>query len=576
MQPSRLPTSPQAPVVEPAAPPAAPAVPEAPRKRFNWFLLLALAAAAGAAYWFWQQQSAASEANANAALQVRSAAATTGVLGRTIRLTGVTTAEEFVSIVAPQMRGSRSGRGRDVRSASLSTPSLSSVRAGSSGGSNSSSSVSTASSLNSGGGGSGDVASSGGGGQAGGRQSQAMRSATSRVGGGGARASNGGARAASSIQTGAASLGSTGDQLGQGMGGGMSGMSGGGEFSMTLQHLVKPGSRVGPGEVVAEFDRQYMLTRLEDYKSSVAQYESNMRKLRSEVELYRVQHAQTIEVAKAALAKAELDMKTLPVRGEMDAERLRLALQEARAQLKQLESEVKFVAISTQAQIRNAELDKRTAELELKRSEMIADRMLVKSPIGGITVMQQTFAGSEFRQIQQGDQIYPGMFFMQVVEPGSMVINAVVNQVDADRLRIGAKARIRVDAYPGLELPGHLVSVGAVTKSGGSRASFVKEIPVRLKIDRMDPRVIPDLSVSCDVMLEPETEGVLAPREALQKDVIPGGVKYFVWVRGEGGNWTRREVELGPGNHTHYQIRSGLKAGEVIALDRPPAPADKS
>ena len=167
--------------------------------------------------------------------------------------------------------------------------------------------------------------------------------------------------------------------------------------------MVKPGSRVGPGQTVAEFDRQFMLLRLDDYKSSIIQYEANMKKLKTDVDLYRIQHAQTIDIAKGNLTKAEFDIKTIPVRSAIEAERFRLALEEAQAQHEQLLSEVKFVEISADAQIRNAELDLKAAQLELQRAQANADRMLVKSPIAGITVMQQTFAGSEFRPVQEGD-----------------------------------------------------------------------------------------------------------------------------------------------------------------------------
>lgn len=573
--------------VQPVAPPPPAALPEhqpasggGSRK---YLILIGLAVVAALGWWLWQKQlSAQSDANRLAAA-VRTHTVAAGKVERTIRLTGVTTAEKFVSLIAPQLRGGRSGRGRDGSNTSLagvSLPSLGGSRASSGGSSSGSSSSSTASMGGSAGGGGTDGSSgptstgdSSAASAAGGRSGSAMRSATSRTGGGASntRTASAGAR----IQTGEASLGSTGAQLGQGQGPPGGGGGGGGEFTLSLQEMAKPGSTVKPNQVVAEFDRQYMLLRLEDYKSSIAQYEANMTKLKTEVDLYRVQHAQTIEVAKADLAKAELDIKTIPVRSNIEAERLRLGLDEAKARYSQLLAEVKFVEVSAEAQIKNAELEMKAAKLELGRAQANADRMLVKAPIGGITVMQQTFAGSEFRPVQQGDPLLPGFLFMQIVDTSSMVINATVNQVDAERLRINSKARVRFDAYPGLELPAHVVSVAAVTKAGGFRASYMKEIPVRLKLDKLDPRVIPDLSVSADVILESEDAAAMVPREALQQDVNAAGGKRFVYVRNANG-WARREVELGSGNHVWAAVRSGLQAGEVVALESPVQAASES
>ena len=319
--------------------------------------------------------------------------------------------------------------------------------------------------------------------------------------------------------------------------------------------------------MVAEFDRQYMLTRLDDYRASVSQIEASIRKMKAELEVSRNSHAQTIENAKAALEKAKLDVKTIPVLGAIDAERTRLAAEEAEARYKQLLAEVKFVEIGYQSQIRNAELEIQQAHMELKRAEANADRMLIKAPINGLAVMQTMFRGTEFAQIQPGDQLYPGMMFMQIVDPSSMIINATVNQVDVDNLRIGQKANVRFDAYPDLEVPAHVAAIGAMTRAGGQRASYVKDIPVILKIDEMDSRIIPDLSVSIDVVLKSEEQATIAPLSSVFQDGSGGSPHVYVRT---GDAWERRDVELGLSNNLYVVVSSGLKPGEVVAQDPPP------
>jgi multidrug resistance efflux pump len=566
-----------------------------PPRRPWWILGLVLAVAAGA--WYLAEQRRAAETRTQAVANgPRTWKVQNGPVVNTLRLTGVTAAEQFVSLVTPQLRASRSGRGRDGGSSSGSTQmasvasvgSLSSGRSGGSGGSRSggsgggsssggstdagaASSVASTASAVQGGGASGGGGGASAGGFAAPSGQSAFRSATSRIStpraSGGSRSSSRSSGGSVSAAAGADGLGSTGASLGQGMGGGGSsgGFGGGGsEFMLVLQDMVKPGSLVKKGDVVAEFDRQFMLQRLEDYKTSVAQQQANLKKLKTELDVYRESHKQTIATAKAALEKAQLDMRTVPVLSSIDAEKAKLALDEAQAQYKQLLSEVRFVEASAQAQIKNSELDLRAAELELRRAEQNADRMVSRATIDGMTVMQNTIRGSDFSQIQQGDQLYPGQFFMQIVDNSSMVINASLNQVDAERLRIGNKATVRFDAYPGLELPARVVAIAAVTKTGGFRASFVKEVPVRLKLDRIDPRVIPDLSVSADVEIAAEDAAVQVPLAAIQNDAGPDNA--FVMVL-EAGQWRRRKVQLGLRNNLVAVVRSGLKKDEVVALD---------
>jgi multidrug efflux pump subunit AcrA (membrane-fusion protein) len=60
----------------------------------------------------------------------------------------------------------------------------------------------------------------------------------------------------------------------------------------------------------------------------------------------------------------------------------------------------------------------------------------------------------------------------------------------------------------------------------------------------------------------------VVPREAIFDDGAKGG-KPYVFVRNAAGAWDRREVELGAQNHHEVAVKSGLKADEVVALERP-------
>lgn len=564
--------------------------PQDPRpKSRGWIWGVVLAGAAGAGYWYWTTESKAGEAAST--VVVRTAALESGRIERTIRLTGVTAAEKYVSLIAPSLRGGRSSGGGGMTN--MSGGGMANMsgggRSGGGGGASSGGGSSSGGGGSTGGGGSagGGMAAGGGQGGSGGGGGDTLASTSGAAGAGGglrsARSASGRVSAAPaaartssarSSSGGGNSLGSTAGALqgggGPSGGGGGGGGRGGSEFMLQIQALAKSGSPAKKGEVVAEFDRQYMLQRLDDFKSTVTQAEADFRKQIAELQITRKSYEQQVLMARNAVEKAELDIKTVPVRSAIDSERLRLAVEETKANLKQLLEARKYLDIGEKAQVRSAELELQATKLEYKRSEANADRMLVKAPIDGLVVMQNTFRGSEFGAIQQGDQVYPGGLFMQIVDPSSMIINATVNQSDVQSMRIGQKARIRFDAFPGLELPGRLIVIGAITKAGGSRAQFKKDVPVKFRLEKMDPRVIPDLSVSADVILEEqESVAAIAPLEAIQQ--TEPGSKPFVLVKNAAGQWERREVELGVTSYTHVALKSGVKSGEVVALEKPPA-----
>ena len=571
-----------APLIVPTPAPPAPVEPRHVGRRRKQIrrLLVALflgAAIAGAVYWQ-SRQAAKQRASGAAAAQMRTASVQSGILERTLRLAGTTAAEHYVSLIAPQLRGSRSGYGRDYSSrrsggsssSATSTETASSSSSSSSSAGSSSASGPSVSAMSM----SGDDSGGSSGGGSSGISRATNRSSSQRVSTPVSRSSSS-SRAASSADAAAvaADLGSTASMLPGGGSGGGGGGGGSSDFALILEKLTPGGTMVKKGDVVAEFDRQFMLLRLDDYRASVRQQELDMIKLQTNLEVSRVRRKQNIDSAKAAVEKAKLDLKTTPVRSEIDSERLRLALEEAEARYKQLLEEIQFADESELAAIRKEELDNKRAELELKRAEANADKMVARAAIDGLVVLQNIVRGTDYAQIQPGDQLSPGQFYMQIVDPRSMVVNATVNQVDAEALRLGQKARVRFDAYPDLELPAHVYSIGAMTKTGGMRASFFKEIPVKLRLDALDPRVIPDLSVAVDVIIEKEKdETAIAPLEAVFRD-SPEANPYVFVKTAEG--WERREVTTGLKNNIRVAIRSGLKPGEVVALSRPPEPGER-
>lgn len=559
---------PQTPVNPPRIVTPVPAHPR--RHNYWWWALLLVAVAAGGVWW---QTNRATETKQTGGAGVRSAIVEQGNLEKTIRLSGATGPENFVSIIAPQLRGGRTNYGRDGGSRS------------SQGGGTLTVQSNTTGTSSGGSGGSGDTMASTGIGSSNASSSRSVKGSTSRVGSGTSGGSGGGGSPSggTSAASGADGMGSTAASLpggggGGGGGGGSGGPGGGGgsDFTLVLQKLANPGSPAKKGDVVGEFDRQYMLLRLDDYKASVASAESSAKKQRAELAVSNKAQEQTILAAKGAMDKAALDLKSTPVRGSIDAERLRLAYEDAKARYNQQLYAVPFQEIGDKAQIRASEIDLQQTKLELRRAEANADRMLSKAPINGLIVMMNTFRGGEFAAISAGDQLFPGQMYMQIVNPSSMVLNTTVNQADVELLRIGAKAKVHFDAYPDLELPARVVMIGAITKPGGLRMDFYKEVPVRLKLERMDPRVIPDLSISADVVVEADTQASIVPREAIFTERADAG-KPFVFVQSAEG-WQKRDVEVGKKNFTHISIRKGLAPGDRIALNHPdsgPAPNEK-
>jgi multidrug efflux pump subunit AcrA (membrane-fusion protein) len=184
--------------------------------------------------------------------------------------------------------------------------------------------------------------------------------------------------------------------------------------------------------------------------------------------------------------------------------------------------------------------------------------------MAGLVVMQTIFRGGDMGQVQEGDQVSPGQPFLKIVDVNNMQVEATVNQAESEGMRIGQRAEINFDAFPELHLTGRVYAVGALAIGSRNVNYYIRNVPIRVQIDGHDPRVIPDLSASADVVLE-RKDGVLqVPLEA----VHTANGKSLVYVKRAEG-FQAREVRLGLCSQTHAEIIAGLEVGEEVALQKP-------
>jgi multidrug efflux pump subunit AcrA (membrane-fusion protein) len=104
-------------------------------------------------------------------------------------------------------------------------------------------------------------------------------------------------------------------------------------------------------------------------------------------------------------------------------------------------------------------------------------------------------------------------------------------------------------------------SIGAIAAGGWRQSPYIRTIPLKVAIDGSDPRLIPDLSGSADVVLDQVEGALIVPRQAIYRQ----DGKAFVDVKTADG-FAAREVTVGLGNDTHAAILSGLQEGQQIRL----------
>ncbi len=338
--------------------------------------------------------------------------------------------------------------------------------------------------------------------------------------------------------------------------------------SLILMKLVKAGSFVKQGDIIAQIDAQAAKDHVDDINALVVQADADVRKRQAEQAIEMETLRQTVRLAKAQAEKAKLDAGAAEIRSVIDQEQLKLAVEEAQTTYKQLEQDLATTAALHRAEIRILELTRDRHAHHRDRHASDVKRFTMRAPVSGLAVMETVWRGGDMGQVQEGDDVDPGEPFMKIVDTSSMMLQGTINQAEGELIRLGQSADVGLDAFPGLHLRGRVQSVGALAIGSWRQNYYIRNIPVKIALETQDSRVIPDLSAFGDVVLFRKEEALLAPLQAVQME----GGRPMVYVR-NGPEFSRREVRLGPSNNTQVEVLEGLDPGQEVALQVPAAPS---
>ena len=130
-----------------------------------------------------------------------------------------------------------------------------------------------------------------------------------------------------------------------------------------------------------------------------------------------------------------------------------------------------------------ARVQRRKAELDLSHTE-------VRAPVGGRV--------SQSDRLQVGQMMTMALPALTIVASDRSWVEANFKETDLARMQVGQPATLTFDAYPDVELKGHVASIGAGTGSefsvlpaqnaSGNWVKVTQRIPVRIAIDEKSPR----------------------------------------------------------------------------------------
>jgi HlyD family secretion protein len=336
-------------------------------------------------------------------------------------------------------------------------------------------------------------------------------------------------------------------------------LSGPNSNSLVVMKLIRPGTRVRPGDLLVEFDRQDQLKNALDRRAELTDLEQQIRKKDAEGRAARAKDDSEMQQAQSALSRAELEMIKNPMIAKIQAEKNEQALEEARAKLKQLKTTYDLKRLAAEADLRVLQIRRSKAESAMRQAESNATRMEIHSPIEGLAVVRTVWKSSAMSEIQEGEEVRAGVPVVDIVNPAIMRVRTRVNQADINGLRVGQPVKVGLDAYPDLFFGGRVAQISPIAVTSTLNPK-VRNFVVLIDVTGSHANLMPDLTASLDVELARVPGALVVPRDALRHD----GERVLVRVK-SGNGYEDRPVTVGSMNAHEAVITSGLDEGAEVA-----------
>ena len=251
------------------------------------------------------------------------------------------------------------------------------------------------------------------------------------------------------------------------------------------------------------------------------------------------------EYAQILILEKELEMRHIGSR-DKDLVAAGILVPEDEAEKRRAQIELLTAGLRAELGVSLARLE--AAEKELLSARIINEDLLIKSQAAGVV-------GA--RYFEEGERVKAGEKILTLMDTSSLYAIFQVREKDALRIEKGMAAKVQIDGI-GTERQG---TVDLVYPQADSQSlSFL----VRVLLDGETGELKPGMFSRVQVILGPPRQGIFLPASALAGRRNSEAEVFVI----NGNTLSGRKVVLGQAQGDHWEICSGIKAGE-IAVQRP-------
>lgn len=331
-----------------------------------------------------------------------------------------------------------------------------------------------------------------------------------------------------------------------------------GIYQVTISNLVPEGTLVKAGDFVASLDRTELDGKIKESQTELEKIVTQLdqAKIDTAIEM-RSLRDQLINV-RFSMKEKEITLELSKYEPEAIKQQARLDLEKGKREMDQLENKLLLTKEKSIAKIEEINTSYRQGELTLNRFMELQGLMTVMAPKDGMVIYARDWNGKRGpgSQVSAWDPV-----IAELPDLSEMMTKAYINEVDISKVMPGQRANITIDAFPGKEFPGKVISKANIGEQVRNFDTKVFEVIVVL--ESIDSLLRPAMTTGLDILVDSVPSCLQVSLEAIQVDSVS-----FVYKKTKTG-FVRQEVVTGPSNEISICIAAGLNAGDEVSLNAP-------
>ena len=331
-----------------------------------------------------------------------------------------------------------------------------------------------------------------------------------------------------------------------------------GLYQVTIANLVPEGTVVKQGEFIASLDRTEMDGKIKESQTEIDKINTQLdqAKIDTAIEM-RGLRDQLVNV-RFSMKEKELSLELSKYEPEAIKQQARLDLERTQRELNQLDNKLTLTKEKSIARIEEINASYRQQELKLNRLLELQSQMTVNAPKSGMVIYTRDWNGKRGpgSQVSSWDPV-----IAELPDLNEMITKAYINEVDITKVIPGQKAKITVDAFPGKEFTGMILTKANIGEQVRNFDTKVFEVVVLLS--SIDSLLRPAMTTGISILTDSIPTCLQVPLEAIQVDSVS-----FVYKKTKTG-FEKQEVVTGPSNDISICIAAGLEKGEQVSLNAP-------